>query len=129
MTQETLLQSIIVSTWRVIWPWKMQKPLFSQVVININRLIIYQNVCHNIPYWFVAHICNYHNNNLPEICKAVAVMQKITTLTYFRLMMWCEYFRYCIVSYTEGKIIQSVSISYIMSQIKEIESETIIIFA
>ena len=64
-----------------------------------------------------------------KFCKAVTVMQKITTLTYFRLMMSCEYFRYCIVSYTEGKIIQSVSISYIMSQIKEIESETIIIFA
>ena len=61
--------------------------------------------------------------------KFVRVLQKITTLTYFRLMMWCEYFRYCIVSYTEGKILQSVSISYIMSQMKGIESETIIIFA
>ena len=128
MTQETLLQSIIVSTWRVIWPWKMQKPLFSQVVVNINRLIIYQNVCHNIPYWFVAHICNYHNSNLPEILQSCYSYAKNYN-PYFRLMMWCEYFRYCIVSYTEGKIIQSVSISYIMSQIKEIESETIIIFA
>ena len=59
----------------------MQEPSFSQVAVNIKRLIIYQNVCYNIPYWFMAYICNYDSHNLPKILKICKNFAKITTIS------------------------------------------------
>ena len=53
----------------------MQEPLFSQVVVNIRRLIIYQNVCYNIPNSFMVHICNYDSYNLSKILKMCQNLQ------------------------------------------------------
>ena len=74
---QKFLQSIVISTWHITWPWKMQDPSFSQIAVNIKILIIYQNVCYNIPCWFMAHICNYDSHNVPKILQICKILQKL----------------------------------------------------
>ena len=59
----------------------MQEPSYSQVAVNMKRLIIYQNVCYNIPCWFMAHFGNYDSHNVPKILQICKNFAKITTIS------------------------------------------------